>query len=98
MTDLCLKQINHATQIEPNKIQVPYTNGISETFEDTLVAMLIVFRDVSPTLSIWEAFELRDSVSPFCISHQEGHLALVKPSYDLNMCMVQRNIMLIVAH
>ena len=67
MTDQCLKQVNqhYVTQVEPNKIQVPYTNGVSKTFEDTLIAALIVLRDVSPTLSIWEAFELRTLVSHF---------------------------------
>ena len=65
--DPCLKQVNqrYAAQLEPNKIQVPYTNGVSRTFEDTLIAALIVLRDVSPTLSIWEAFELRTLVSHF---------------------------------
>ena len=72
MTDPCLKQVNqhYVTQLEPNKIQVPYTNGISRTFEDTLIATLIVIRDISPTLSIWEAFELRTLASPitYCIT------------------------------
>ena len=65
MTDPCFKQVNqyYVTQLEPNKVQVPYTNGISKTFEDTLIATLIVFRDVSPTLSIWGAFKLRNLVS-----------------------------------
>ena len=65
MTDPCLKQVNrhYVTQLEPNKIQVSYTNGISRTFEDTLITMLIVLRDVSPSLSIWEAFELRTLAS-----------------------------------
>ena len=67
MTDPCLKHVDqrYVTQLEPNKIQVPYTNGISRTFEDTLIAALIVLRDVSPALSIWEAFELRTLVSHF---------------------------------
>ena len=65
MTDPCFNQViqHYVTQLEPNKIQVPYTNGISKMFEDTLIATLIVFRDVSPILSIWEAFKLRNLVS-----------------------------------
>ena len=67
MTDPCVKQVDqhNVTQLEPNTILVPYTNGISETLEDTMIATLTVLRDVSPTLSMWKAFQLRSQVSPF---------------------------------
>ena len=71
-----MKQVNqkYVTQLKPNKIRVPFTNGISRIFEDTLIAMLIVLRDVSPTMSIWEAFELRTLASPityYALNHND---------------------------
>ena len=60
MTDPCLQNVNKesVTQLNPTKLQVSFTSGLTRTFENTLIAALIVLRDVSPTLSVWEAFEL----------------------------------------
>ena len=64
MTDLCLQNINMEAvmHLQPNKIQVPFTNGLTRTFENSLIAALIVVRDISPTLSVWEAFDLQKQV------------------------------------
>ena len=65
MTDQCLNNVRQevVTQLQPNKIQVPFTDGLTRTFENTLIAALIVVRDISPSLSVWEAFDLRKQVA-----------------------------------
>ena len=64
MTDPCLDNVHQdkVTQLNPSKIQVPFTSGITRTFENTLLAALIIFRDVSPSLSLWEAFDMQKEV------------------------------------
>ena len=63
MTEQCLGHVHQ--QLEPNRTEVPYTSGISRTFENTLMSALIILRDVSPTLSVWEAYSAQTMVKIF---------------------------------
>ena len=96
MTNPCLEEVNpeYITYSEPNVMQVPYTNGISRTFENTLITTLIVFRDVSPTLSLWEAFKLRTVVSlvePIFNPPFQGILFAVTSSYSIRFITITVN-------
>ena len=63
MTEQCLDHVHQ--QLGSNRTEVPYTSGISRTFENTLMSALIILRDVSPTLSVWEAYSTQTMVKFF---------------------------------
>ena len=68
MTEQCMDHVHKGSAVEltPNRTEVPYTSGITRTFENTLMSALIILRDVSPTLSVWEAFSAQTLVH--CLS------------------------------